>query len=418
MAERKVTVVVDLKSTGNLAETLKGAHTSIGQLKNILAQSQASNVTAQNPVFRAQQMRFAQVGFQAQASQAQRVTQDAITSRGVIGGPDHMAALRAEVEASKELATNKRLEARAMNVAQYGALGATVKEFGGGLADAKWKLLALNATMAGFVAAASPAAFQTLAGSAQLAAGEIGVMLIPAVVSVSNIMQNVASVIKTANDVTFGFVGKILGAAAVVGTFGFVFSAVAAGLKPLITFGTYLYGLSGAANAAAAGLTRVAVAGGVSGIGGAIPSAAGAAGGMSALGRVGLGAAGMVVGGAIGGPVGGAISGASLGATIGSFIAPGIGTAIGGAIGAVGGLAVSALSATTEKTLSKISMNFQAGAVDIGDMHDVLQREAMRDPMQQAQFDQQTRAIEALAREVGILSGNVARTNQVWQVNQ
>jgi hypothetical protein len=264
---------------------------------------------------------------------------------------------------------------------------------------------ALQAAALGFVAAASPAAFQTFTGSLQLAAGEIGIMLIPAIVKVSGFLQDVAEVLHRFNEVTFGVVGQIAKFIAIPTALvlmgGAIYKAV-----------SWLFGLTGASEFAARGLMKVGIAGGASGSMSAMTGVGGATGGIGVLGRIGIAATGVGVGSAIGGAGGSAISGASIGGLIGSFGGP-IATAVGAAVGAGLGLLANALTSREDK-MSKMSFNFQAGAMDIGESHDIIQRESLRDPMQQANFEQQTRAIEALAREVGYLSSAVRHTP--WQM--
>ena len=269
----------------------------------------------------------------------------------------------------------------------------------------------------GFVAAASPAAYQTLTGSLKLAAGEIGLLLIPAVVEVSKFFQELARTLRTVNDAVGGFIGRFLKAAAIPTALILLGAAVFSAVK-------WVYTMASAASAASMSLGLLARAGGVhwmaAGMGGApVAATSGSRLGAGIGGGVALGSA--LLGAAIGGNAGGTIANvggmAGTGAMIGASFGP-----LGAVIGGLGGAIVGAITAGfTQSSKLATSFNFQAGGGNLEDIHDMLQREALRDPMQQAQAEQQARALQELAQEIHLLAtsiGNGNPVNQGWQVNQ
>ena len=269
----------------------------------------------------------------------------------------------------------------------------------------------------GFALAAGPAVSQTLLGSIRLAAGEIGIILIPAVVQVSRFFQGLASTIRLLDQATLGLFGKVASAVAIPAV---IIGMGAAAYRTTV----WLFGLESSAMRASVALNAVAASGGTAAIASAAGGAAGTAGGIMGLAGGGKGLLGKIgiagtaiadgsmasstIGGTAGSAIGTGISGAGIGYTIGGPI----GAAIGGGLGLIAG----AITGMVNKNTA-ISMNFQNQSSDVGSMHDILQSEAIKDPMQQKEAEQQARAIEALAREVGLLSGNIGR-NQPWQTNQ
>lgn len=330
------------------------------------------------------------------------------------------------------------------------------------------------AAAAGTVAAASPAAFETLTGSLRLVAGEIGITLIPAVVTVSGWLQTAAATIKNLDESTGGLVGKVL-------TIGGGLGLAAVGIAKIITVGETVAGvvsrvremfgggqraaadsaaaaasgrLAASANVAAAALTRVGGAGAVGGVTGVASQAGGGImsriGSFLGSGRGALlaGAVGTVAGGAmasgertLGGFAGAAASGAAIGAIAGP---------LGAALGAAGGIFVNAIKGISAEVKEKgfwktmfpdkegmkaelekkaradqqqqiaASMNFRGGSLDAMDISRTIQSEVIRDPMQAAQFDQQARASDAMLRELRQLNQNVQglQTAAPWQANQ
>jgi len=282
--------------------------------------------------------------------------------------------------------------------------------------------------LGGFAAAASPAAVATLAGSIRLAAGEIGIMLIPAVIAVSRVMQGLASGIRFINDIAGGFIGRAAALIAVPLTFVALGAAAVGAVK-------WIWSMATAAAQAAAALTGLALRTGVSaavGAGGTAlvagaaggAGAAGAAGafgimGLSTLGKVatGVAGAGVLIGTATGGRTGGGITGASIGGWIGGAIGsllPGIGTAIGVSVGAaLGGTLGAYLGGPS--AAPKLGFDFQGQRMMVEDLDAWIQHQAIRDPLQQETANMQARAMEALAKAVGYLSDRIGDNASFWK---
>lgn len=419
--------------------------------------SQAKLADLQSAEGRADALKTSSLTFQARGAAATTAGEQSRADRRSIGSTEHTAALKAEVAARWESAKNLRMETSAANRAEYGKVGGTLVTFGqriesGGAMAAKG-----FAGMVATVAAASPAALQTFLGSVQLAAGEIGIMFIPTIVQVSKVLQDAAGWIRSFNDATGGIVGKVVGPILAVGAVAWVASKALQFMAPafgLIQRGMVL--LTGTANTAAVALGKVAASAGAASVmpmlsstggaatlmGGGGPAAAGGGGwkgaigkglGIAAVGAVGVQVASSAVGAVAGEGAGSAVSSignaAAIGAGIGSVI-PVIGTAVGAVGGAIVGGVVhfwddikgvfskgtkSAASAAEAK-LAKLSMNFQGGESGFGDMHTMLQRESIRDPMQQAKANQEARAMEKLAAEIGGLNRAISGISQSWQV--
>lgn len=101
--------------------------------------------------------------------------------------------------------------------------------------------------MSGLAGAASPALFNTLAGSIKLVAGEIGYQLTPAIISAASVMQGLASRIRSIDADTrdaiatkLKFAGAVAGVAFAVGKLGPAFSLAGQAVKG---FGAALVGV-------------------------------------------------------------------------------------------------------------------------------------------------------------------------------
>jgi len=461
--EKKVSVKVDLDAKGNLQDVLKASSDKAAQLQNQLNKLASSSMVA--GMTAAGSSSIAMIGgmsaagraagaatpiasaitraddYRTQLQNAQNQRQ-AIAYKGQgMGGPEHMAALQTEIAASKELAAQKQREARVMNVAQYGQLGAAAVETGGALKKLGAEAAVAIAGLTGFAAAAGPGAFQTLTGSMQLVAGEIGIVLMPAIVSVAGTFQSIARSIRSFDEATHGIIGTIAGAA---GPWIAIASVVGGGV---LVLGKFVAGITTAWSAitGSSGRTAVAVselgvaaqiaagqlgaAGATAGAGNLVGGGAAAAGGGSLAGfgsrlmrGFGIAAVGSIASegaGAIttaatgsekaGGYVSSIGSGAAIGAGIGSLGGP-IGTAIGAAIGGIAGGIKAFISSKKEEKPIAVSYGFQPQSMGIGEVGALVQHEAMRDPLQQEQFDMQMRALERLIQAV-----DRNTTAQPWQ---
>jgi hypothetical protein len=406
--DKRISVKVDLSAGGNLQGVAKSAFDQVQRLKSSIGElkTQGSYLSTVGGISR-QQDRIFTLGYQHQAAGSQLNLQFEQARGKSIGSKEHLEALQAEIQASRQLAINKQAEARAMNIAQYGKLGANVMTFTSGLEKSALAVGLMEASALGFVRAASPAAMQTFMGSAQRVAGEFGIMLIPAIVRVSGFLQGTADVLKTVNNTFGGVIGSVLKAVAIPAALVAIAGAATYAGKFILNLGQQAMGaaaslgmLSRSAGANTAGGFMQQFAGG--------PQASGGMGGMVAplsgrqmAGRMIAGTAiatvGSMAGEAIGGTAGTTLSGAAQGAGIGTMILPGWGTAIGAAIGGLVGFTSSLLGAGKK---IDASFNFQSQQGAVEQIDEMIQGEAVRDPMQQAHFEQEMRALESIRNEI------------------
>lgn len=402
MADKKVSIKVDVQAAGNIIPFAKEAKSGIDSLAFSLDKAVAKFKSESGKFYNPSKPTLGQKGYVAPSF-----------SMSDFMGPGGTKTISTGFSMSDFEKPFK---------APTGPTGPSTSEqftkLGDGINKATLAIGAMQVAAVGFVAAASTAAFQTLTGSIQLAAGEIGIILIPAIVKVSSFFQDVAGTIQAVNYATGGLLGKMIGAIAVPLTI------IALGGAAIGTT-RWLYGLATSAFSASQALNQVAASGSMSALTGVGGKAASGLSGLagSVMGKIGIGGAAVMgsqmLGGAIGGEAGGYVSsigtGAAVGGTIGSFI-PVIGTLIGAGIGGiVGAIYQGFAGAKKEDKMAALSLNFQPGQSSFEDFHEVIQREAMRDPMQQAQADQQARATQDLAREIGILSSTLGR-DRPWQV--
>ena len=370
MADKDVKVRVDVSATGNLAQVLNVGAGAAEKLKQ---------------------------NIQTVSSMMAKMATGSESGAGKMAAG--FAAASAQWKASLPTAT-----ALATPAETAAAAAAAQRE----LEQVSRKLTIAFAGMVGAVAAAGGGAFETFTGSLKLAAGELGIAFIPVITLLSGWLQDLARTIRTVNDATGGWAGKIIGGALVLGV---MFAAT-------VKAATALEFLAGAATGAAARQ-------GLAGAGGAA-AGAGASGLAGRLGLAGVGvAASQLVGGAVGGTAGGYLgsvgTGASIGAAAGSFI-PVIGTAIGAAIGAIGGGVYEFLRWKSAQQPTAFTTGFQGQSMELGGVGAIAQHEAIRDPLQQQQFDQQMRAMERLINSLDRAAGSFGAgtpggAGPAWGVN-
>lgn len=410
MAERTVSVKVDLKAQGSLglttaqiAKNMGAAFTAAKKLQDTVASQKmlagmaAAAKSAADPfhALRAAGGKAAPV-----ADMMRKLSANTQAASAMIAGMSAASAAAGLNPVAKEQA-KKAAELQAKTLRE--SLGKLTLGAG-----------AAAAAGTGFVAAASPAAYQTLTGSLKLAAGEIGLLLIPAVVEVSRFFQGLAKTLRAINDATGGLIGQFLKVAAVPTALVLLGAAVFSAVK-------WVYTMAGAASAASMSLGLLARGGGAHWMAAGMGGAPGAVGSFSRLGAgigggVAIGSA--LLGSAVGGAAGSAISNiggmAGTGAMIGAGFGP-WGAAIGGLSGAIVGAIVTGFQRVSPPAAS---FNFQNQTSNIEDMHDIIQREALRDPMQQQQAEQQAKAVTELARQIGYLGDRIGANNQTWHVGE
>lgn len=345
----------------------------------------------------------------------------------LIGTQQHTRTIIEEVKARKQATEVAKAELRVRNIAEFGKFGAGLREANEALAKMSSGpgLLMGGGLMASTVASASPDVFRNLTSSVQIAAGSIGQMFVPAVASAIRMLQNATSAIEAIPQPIKDLVGSIGGAVLAFGAAtwaGEKLSGVAVWLQSSFAK------VAGTGDAAAAALAKVAATGNAA----SAANAAGAGGGL--LGKAGgvllpaagafamsgwgesmgskIGAPGSTAS-KVGGVLGSTATGAAAGAAIGSII-PGIGTAIGGAIGGLVGFVKSAFKSTEKKKSEEREvlthgMNFTNRQMSIEGIHDVIQSEAIKDPLEQKKFEQNIAAMNKLVESLGGLDATLRR---------
>jgi hypothetical protein len=251
VADKKVTVQVDINAAGNLKSNLQGIQSQIQQIQKlggaplgpavrkyfgeqttqtrstrqqaamagqfigttehlgllreqIALDKQIADNTKREKIVSTAQQYAAAGGRQAfirerigeQAGDVRTKIADTRAYGQSIGSPEWMRLQREQIILGKEQLKNQRAEHLAGLRAKYGNAGGKAAFYGGeglGYLGVFLKALtAASATAVGFVAAASPDALSTLTGSFRLLAGEIGMLAIPAVVEFSGLLQRVA----------------------------------------------------------------------------------------------------------------------------------------------------------------------------------------------------------------------------------
>lgn len=320
----------------------------------------------------------------------------------LVAGGNVATAMRANADAARGLNTAVgaagvgavRPGVVAQAVAARGTAAPAIGDSGIGNA-AIFKGLALAT---GAVAAASPEALQTLFGSAKLLAGELGLVLIPAVIQVSGFLQDLASKVRSLNEFTGGTLGRLVsfGAVVTLATVGIVKigSGIAGLVLPVISVTRSMFGVTAAANAASAALGKVAAQGAVAGVAGSS-----AASGIKALPIVGTIVSAIAAGYEL-------LKGRSVRPGQ-SFGENALGTVAGFATGGFNQLPQGASSPTA------INLGFQGSSSDAASFARAVQSESIRDPLQQTQHEQQMRAMEAMIEELRRLHGTTLQNQPV-----
>lgn len=347
------------------------------------------------------------------------------------------------------------IQREAQYSAKYGRLGGAMnvadRVSGSGFGYAATSGMALGA-----VAAGSMDTFKTFTGSLRLVSGEIGQLFIPAVVKVSGYLQGMADWIKGWSEATKTGVGSLaafgIGLVGAVHAFKFLVNTFTAARELIsgITTATLLNGSATALTQSAAALNVAAMRLGTAGATGMVGTAAG-----------GVGAGAGVAAGAAGG--GGAIAGAgraSVGAAVGRAAAktagrlalpvavamhaydswnlwsdkdtpwyeaaagtvmPGMDKPVRWARNAMAGRAPWRDDPNGGGTNVAASLNFQSQQMGVHDLHDYIQRESMRDPLQKKEFEQQIEGMRKLTEAINNAAGNPGGANRpaaanLWEV--
>ncbi len=333
--------------------------------------------------------------------------------------------------------------------AEYGKIGGTLKTtgeqmkgFSTGLAQS---FFVLKGSVLGFAAAAGPAAFGTFAKSAQLAAGEIGLILTPTVIRLSAILQDSARWIRSWSDSTKGMIGT-------AATWGIAITGMAAAGQLLINVGgrilTTMAGvigvlrmIPGVAAVARAGLigvgiggltmaatTASAVPGGISRPG--VPASPGGTavvpgGGMGIRGAVATAGVIYVASEALRDPLGTAAAASAGGANLDQIsnrihehaatvnaqraqqglppLQPIQSPGEGGIANIASRIARAARGESGDRPA--IDTGFQSRQMDIFSLHDTIQQESVRDSLAQQTFDLQMRTLEEATRTADAVVG-------------
>jgi hypothetical protein len=127
--------------------------------------------------------------YQDRATAASETTRKALEERQAIGTPQHVTAIREEIQARRQLAQNERMNRRIGQEVEFGKVGLAIRELGPHIENfgrISTRVFAAGAAAIGMmVRAGSPETWQTLWGNFRLLAGEIGNQFIPQIVRVA-----------------------------------------------------------------------------------------------------------------------------------------------------------------------------------------------------------------------------------------
>lgn len=189
-----------------------------------------------------------------------------------VGSDDHLRLLREQLDNQKMAVQLQRQQQFAEWRAQYGTIGAGVMranqmkdsiEAGlrsalGGISST-FAMLGIGTSMGALASAAGPAVSETLTGSLRLAAGEIGIILIPQIVAWAEWLQRGAHYIRSFSSETVGAIRSVIFWGTTIAASGWVLARFVGGLKIATTMLTTM----GASQGLAGALTKTAAAAGL-----------------------------------------------------------------------------------------------------------------------------------------------------------
>lgn len=235
---------------------------------------------------------------------------------------------------------------------------------------------AMSGTMLGMVGSAGGSTLNMFTGTVRRAAGEIGIMFIPAILNISSHLHNFAGWVRGINPVIKTTIGYIA-------TYGLVLSA---GAKVFSMTMNGLTALSSAISAASLRIGASSVASSaMSGVGGV--SSAAAAGGTGAIGATVVGTVA-----AMGAEFHRIYNAPNKGVALAESSL--MGTGLGGFYMAIKNMVTGGGKPSAPPPLSL--PGFQSQQMGIFDLKDAIQRESLRDPNEQANFELSVREFREL----------------------
>jgi hypothetical protein len=205
MADRKVTVQVDVNGGGNLASNLtlisdklreqqkqysafpSALNTAIGRgldEKTAELRKQIDLLRASRPFIGSDaHTRLIRTQYELGADETHNKALAAEHARLSIGSPEHVRLVKEQLQLQKEEAKNAKAERLVGLQAQYGKVGAKLISMGDGFSkiarQSEIAFAAMTAGITGFVAAASPETLETFGKSIQILAARIGLNFVP-----------------------------------------------------------------------------------------------------------------------------------------------------------------------------------------------------------------------------------------------